>query len=167
MNIQDLSDNVNHFKASLGDIEKKRAEWKTTSRSFIQETLIRIKSNFDLDWAVSIQDEAANSEAVNLSLSHSSSSIIEKIEGGYKNYMNTGGTLSFSQAYNGDVFIIILFPIIEKTVTPIQPHKILMRIEPGLITEELIIKSTASFLDEMTLWESSKSFNTIGFKIKK
>jgi len=167
MNINDLSNNVNHFKNSLGDIEKKRNKWNDFTKSFIQDVLIKVKNTYDLDWNVNIQDDIVNSEAVTLSLSHNSSSIIEKIESGYKNFLNLGGTLTFSQAYNGDVFILILFPIIEKTVTPIQPHKIIMRVEPDKISEELIIKSVADFLDEMTFWESMKSLNTIGFKINK
>ena len=119
-----------------------------------------------IGWNVQILDWTKNSEGVNITFGPERSGIIEKTESTFKSYIKEGGTIAFSQAYNGDIFVIIIFPFIDKLVSQTD-NKLLGKFNPEIISEDFIIKHVSTFLDEMIKWEKSTYGNRVGFKTEK
>jgi hypothetical protein len=167
MNIENLTESVEIFKNELLKISNKRQQWTNLTKPLLRDTLKNIKLKFDLDWNTYVMDNITNSEGVNITFGNSSSGIYERTETGHKSYSKRGGTLTFSQAYNGDIFIIILYPSVDELVIPVENQKLVSIVLPEIITEEFIYEQVQNFLNEMTLWESSSSHKPIGFNVKR
>nr|WP_294788036.1 hypothetical protein [uncultured Flavobacterium sp.] len=167
MKIEDLKQNVEKLYEAWKTIDEKRDNWRSEKKKLIKETLSEIKNTYDLDWNIYVVDFTTNSEGVNITFGKSSSGIFESNHKGSKSYTKHGGTLTFSQAYNGDIFVIILYPSVEQFVTPKdgQENKLVEKINPIKIDKEYIIKQVDNFLKEMRNWENSDSSNSpLGFK---
>lgn len=68
----------------------------------------------------------------------------------------------FSQSYNGEVHIIILFPILDSS--QIDDNTISLGIyDPQEIDEKLIIEKVDEFLKEMIKWEIPIEKKQLGF----
>ncbi|MDO8930075.1 MAG: hypothetical protein Q7W54_13955 [Bacteroidota bacterium] len=78
--------------------------------------------------------------------------------------MKKGGTIAFSQAYNGEVFVIIIYPFVDKFVSQAE-NKLLGKFKPETISEDFIVSKVSIFIDEMIKWEKSTYGNSIGFKM--
>jgi len=75
-----------------------------------------------------------------------------------------GGALVFYQGYDGDVHVIILFPIIDNLI--IEDSSMDLGIyNPNEINEKFIIEKVDEFLKEMIKWEVPNIQNKLGFKI--
>lgn len=90
------------------------------------------------------------------------SGIFQKTERGSRAFVKKGGVITFSQAYNGQIFVIIIYPNVEEFVGESEVN-VLGRYKPEDITEEFIFAKVEKFLEEMTKWETSISSNRIGF----
>lgn len=163
MTIENLSESVENFKNELLRIKSRREQWANVTKPLLKDTLRNIKTKFDLDWNTYVIDATTNSEGVNITFGNSSSGIYERTDRGMKSYRKRGGTLAFSQAYNGDIFIIIIYPSIDELVVPVENQTLVLKVEPEKIDESFIYEQVANFLTEMTLWESSSAYNPIGF----
>ena len=71
----------------------------------------------------------------------------------------------FSQAYNGDVLVLLLYPNIVEVDSFEETQKTLAKVDPSKIDEDFIIQKVSEFLSDMTDWESSRSSHAVGFKI--
>ena len=163
MTIENLTQGVENFKNELLRIKCKREQWTNVTKPLLRDTLRSIKSKFDLDWNTYVMDGTTNSEGVNLTFGNSASGIFERTEKGIKGFSKRGGTLAFSQAYNGDIFIIIIYPSVDELVIPVENQKLVLKVTPEKIDEGFVYEQVANFLNEMTLWESSSAYNPIGF----
>lgn len=164
MKLEDLKGDVQNYKKTLTEINQKRKLWHTETKALIAETLKKIKQMYELDWDVFIVESTRNLEGINLTFGNSFSSIYSENENGKKSYAKTGGNLVFSQAYNGDVFIILLTPSIDDFETAQDSQKIIGKVNPSKIDEEFIIQQVSQFLLELSDWESLRSSHTVGFK---
>ena len=73
-----------------------------------------------------------------------------------------GAALVFSQSYNGDIFVFILFPIIDNM--PLESNTIdLGIVDPKEIDEKLIVEKVDEFLKEIIKWEVPSIKNKLGY----
>ncbi len=73
-----------------------------------------------------------------------------------------GCALIFSQSYNGEVHVIIMFPIIDNI--HVENNTIDLGIyDPNEITEKVIIEKVDEFLKEMIKWEIPIEKKQLGF----
>ncbi|NOQ73381.1 MAG: hypothetical protein GQ574_15350 [Crocinitomix sp.] len=164
MKLEDLKEDVLNYKNTLKNINQKRKLWHTETKALILNTLKSITKTYELDWDIEIMESTRNLEGINLTLGNSISSTYSEDEKGKKRYAKTGGNLVFSQAYNGDVFIIFMTPSIDNFNIPQDPQKIIGKVNPAKINEEFIILHISQFLIELADWESLMSSHIIGFK---
>jgi len=167
MYIRNLKDSVENFKSEMRKKEGKRELWVTSTKKILMDTLAKIKETYPLGWDVHEMDKAENTDGYIISFADTSIDIAGSDTENTKSYTKRGGTLAFTQAYNGDVFVIIVFPIIDELVLAKEPQKVVLRVTPNKITEEFIHMQVANFLDEMVQWESSSLYNDIGFDVKR
>ena len=165
MELENLDENIKKLHEAWKSIDEKRECWRTKTKALINETLLEVKKTYDLDWNVYVMDFTKNSEGVNITFGKSPSGIYEKNENGSKSYVKNGGTLVFSQAYNGDIFVIIIYPSVEELVTTNDAHKLILKTNPNTIDREFVIKQVNNFIKEITFWENSESSSAIGYKI--
>ncbi|MCO4813956.1 MAG: hypothetical protein KC454_04550 [Flavobacteriales bacterium] len=164
MKLEDLKDDVVSYKRTQEEIKTKRELWHTHTKNLISETLRKITKTYELDWDVLIVESTRNQEGVNLTFGNSFNSIYNLDEAGKRNYAKTGGNLVFTQAYNGDVFIILLSPNINEYESTQDSQKILGKVNPAKIDENLIVHHVSLFLTELAEWENIKSTSVVGFK---
>jgi len=164
MKLEDLKGDVESYRKTLTEINQKRKLWHTETRALITETLKKITKTYELDWDVFIAESTRNLEGVNLTFGNSFSSVYSENEDGKKSYTKTGGNLVFSQAYNGDVFIILLTPSIDDFQSSQDSQKVIGKVNPSKIDEEFIIQHVSQFLMELADWESLRSTHVVGFK---
>jgi hypothetical protein len=163
MKIDDLARKIEEFKSAQDKIDQNRQLWVDTTKPLLIKSLEMIRDKFDLGWDVQIIDEIKNFETVNISLGFKRSGL--RISGNkMKSYLKSGGSLVFSQAYNGDIFVIVMYPFIEELVTE-KENKLLGKYDPNTINEEFITDKVVTFIDEMIKWEKATLYNKIGFKI--
>ena len=92
------------------------------------------------------------------------SGLIRKTNSVTTSYSKIGGSLVFSQGYNGLVYVIIFYPSIEQIVETNPNQKVLKRIEPNEIGSGFIRQRIAEFLDEISDWENTANSKSIGYK---
>ena len=164
MNLDKLQQQSEYFKDALQKIKDKRELWQKETKPLLISTLETIKKSINLDWHVQILDWTKNSEGVNIILNTQPSGMVDiGANNSFKHYMKKGGGIVFSQAYNGDVFIIVMYPEVEELVSCID-NKLIGRFKPRHITQELILSKVEEFLSEMTNWERNSYGNKIGFQ---
>jgi hypothetical protein len=165
MKIDDLKNKVKDFQATLYIIKQNRESWQSKTKSLLIDTLTKITTNYPIGWGVQILDWTKNSEGVNITLGPSRSGFFEISANPIKSHTKDGGTIAFSQAYNGEIFIIIIYPSIDGFVTQAD-NKLLGKVKPDDLTEDFIIDKVAIFIDDMIKWEKSTYGNRVGFKIE-
>jgi hypothetical protein len=111
-----------------------------------------------------------NQHTVNIIFNRAHSGLIDRSQGQDKliSYIKYGGGLVFTQAYNGDVFVLIGFPHVENNIEETEDYKLIERVSPEKITEEYIIERFNEFLDQMLKWEKAElgyGTSPIGFPI--
>ncbi|MCX6252937.1 MAG: hypothetical protein NTV31_00435 [Bacteroidia bacterium] len=166
MKIEDLKNKVEDFQDTLDIIKQNREFWQSKTKSILIDTLTRITTDYPIGWNVQKLDWTKNSEGVNITLGPSRSGFVENTGNSFKSHTKDGGTITFSQAYNGEIFVIIIYPFIDGFVTQAE-NKLLGKVKPEEVTEDFIINKFAIFIDEMIKWEKSTYGNRVGFKIEK
>ena len=164
MKIEELSAKIEEYKSAQDKIKLNRELWINKIKPLLIETLYKIKDSFDLGWQVQILNDVKNSEGVNITFEFSRSGFVRTTTKTIRSYLKKGGTIVFSQAYNGEIFVIILYPYVEEFVSE-SKNKLLGKFDPQIIDEGFIIEKVATFLDEMIKWEKSTYYNRVGFKI--
>ena len=175
-----LTDSVARYKNESENKKKKRALWNESVKQLLIDTISQIVSKHAIGWSMELMGSSTNVEGVTLTfgdiiigveptinepISENATVNAENVE--VKYYTKHEGTLAFSQAYNGDIFIIIVYPTIEEIINPRDTQKLEMRVDPSRITAEFIEHQVANYLDEIVKWESSPLYNDIGFVIKR
>jgi|LakMenEpi03Aug12_release.lakeMendotaPanAssembly.Ray.scaffolds.fasta_scaffold33377_5 hypothetical protein len=175
-----LTDSVKRYKNESDNKKKKRALWNESVKQLLIDTISKIVSTHAIGWSMELIGSSTNVEGVTLTfgdiiigvepthkepITENTKANAENIE--VKYYTKHEGTLAFTQAYNGDIFIIIVYPTIEEIINPRDTQKLEIRIDPSRITTEFIEHQVAKFLDEIVKWESSPLYNDIGFVVKR
>lgn len=165
MNLENLKPQIDNLLTTFDIIKQNRECWQTKTKSLLAETLTKITTQYPIGLHVQILDWTKNSEGVNITFNPKPSGISERTDKSEKRYMKEGGTITFSQAYNGEVFVIIIYPFVDKFVSQAE-NKLLGKYKPETITEDFIISKVSIFIDEMIKWEKSTYGNSIGFKME-
>jgi hypothetical protein len=164
MNLENLKPKIDELLTTFDIIKQNRECWQTKTKSLLTEILTKITTEYPIGWQVQILDWTKNSEGVNITFNPKPSGISEMTDKSAKSYIKEGGTIAFSQAYNGEVFVIIFYPFVDKFVTQTE-NKLIGKFKPETITEDFINSKVSIFIDEMIKWEKSTYGNSIGFKI--
>lgn len=175
-----LTDSVTRYKLESENKKQKRALWNDSVKQLLIDTISKIVSTHEIGWSMELMGSSTNVEGVTLTFGDIiigvEPTINEPITEGeevkpenveVKYYTKHEGTLAFSQAYTGDIFIIIAYPTIEEIINPRDTQKLEMRVNPSKITAAFIEQQVANFLDEIIKWESSPLYNDIGFVVKR
>ena len=165
MKLEDLQKDVQNYKKAILEIDRKRTKWNAVTKDFILKVITKIKNSYDLDWSVFVLETTKNVEGINLVFGNSFSGVYSENDNGTRSYSRTGGNLLFSQAYNGDVLVLLLYPNIVEVDSFEETQKTLAKVDPSKIDEDFIIQKVSEFLSDMTDWESSRSSHAVGFKI--
>ncbi len=162
MNIEHLQERVLDYKKSIEKVVEKKIHWKTVTKNLLLKTLSSITGKYDIGWRVQELNWIGSNEAVNITFDSFPPELIEKTNQIPSYQFIQGCALIFSQSYNGEVHIIILFPILDST--QIDDNTINLGIyDPQEIDEKLIIEKVDEFLKEMIKWEIPIENKKLGF----
>lgn len=162
MKIQHLEERVQDYKDSIDKVVEKKIYWKTTTKNILLKTLNSIANKYDIGWRVQELNWISSNEAVNITFDSFPPELIEKTNQIPSYQFIQGCALIFSQSYNGEVHIIILFPIIDNI--HLDDSTINLGIcDPQEINEKLIIEKVDEFLKEMIKWEIPIEKKQLGF----
>src|SRR5262245_31443607 len=127
--MNNIVESLEKYKKALAKIIENRTIWTETTKGLIYDTLLKINKADDLDWQVHKVERVTNREAVTIRFNKQASGLVEKSIGGIKNHIKHGGALTFSQGYNGKVFIVYTYPYVEDQVGQLK-NKLIDRVEP-------------------------------------
>jgi hypothetical protein len=162
MDTKPFLEKVGKYKEALAQIAENRKLWKDKTKDLIYDTLVACKSGTDLDWQVQKVERIENLQAVNIHFNKQPSGFVEHTNSGVKAHVKKGAALCFSQAYNGQIFIIYSYPHVDEWVEQLA-DKTVEKMAPSVLTEDFIVSHLGKFLTEMTFWESSNMSTRIGF----
>ena len=162
MKIQHLEERINDYKVSIEKVVEKKIYWKTTTKNLLLKTLNSIVSQYDIGWRVQELSWISSNEAVNITFDSFPPELIEKTNQIPSYQFIQGCALIFSESYNGEVHVVILFPLID--TNQMDDSTINLGIyDPQEITEKLIIEKVDEFLKEMIKWEIPIEKKQLGF----
>ncbi len=162
MKVEHLEERVIDYKNSIETVVKKKTLWETSIKKLLVTTLSSIVKQFNIGWNVQQLNWINNNEAVNIIFESFPPELIISTNKIPTYQFIPGAALVFSQSYNGDVFVFILFPIIENI--PIENSTIDLGIlNPKEINEKLIVEKVDEFLKEMIKWEVPSIKNKLGY----
>jgi hypothetical protein len=162
MKIEHLEERIADYKTSIETVVEKKTLWKTRLKGLIRDTFNTIVSRYDIGWKVQELSWLYTNEAVNISFDSFPPELIDCTNRVPAYQFIPGGSLVFSQTYNGDIFVFILFPYVESK--PAESDMLeLGTFNPGEITEKFIVEKVDDFLKEMIRWELPNKKNKVGF----
>jgi hypothetical protein len=162
MMIENLAGRIVDYKKSIEIVIEKKLLWNTKTKSLLLKVLNKITSNYDIGWRVQELNWISTNEAINITFDSFPSELLSITNKIPEYQFIKGAALVFSQAYNGDIYILILFPIVENI--SIEKSSIDLGIyNPTKISEELIVEKVDEFLKEMIEWELPSIKNKLGY----
>jgi hypothetical protein len=162
MKIEHLEKRIIDYKKSIEIVIEKKLLWNTKTKSLLLKVLNKITSNYDIGWRVQELNWISTNEAINITFDSFPSELMSITNKIPEYQFIKGAALVFSQAYNGDIYILILFPIVENI--SIEKSSIDLGIyNPTKISEELIVEKVDEFLKEMIEWELPSIKNKLGY----
>jgi len=162
MKIEHLEEHVNDYKNSIKTVVEKKIYWQTQTKNLLIATLNTIIEKYTIGWRVQELNWINTNEAVNITFESFPPDLIESTNKIPSYQFIKGGSLIFSQSYNGDVHIFILFPLVENALDNSNETEI-ETYAPETINEKLIIEKVDEFLKEMINWEVPSLKNKVGF----
>lgn len=162
MKIDHLSERVADYKKSIETVVAKKTQWQAITKQLLSKTLNAIVDQYDLGWKVQELNWIHNNEAINITFHSFPSDLIDCTNRIPAYQFIQGGSLVFSESYNGDVIVFVLFPEIE-TIPADKNMVDLGLYNPKDITEKLIIEKVDEFLKEMIKWEVPSLKNKMGY----
>ncbi|TYP74290.1 hypothetical protein [Aquimarina intermedia] len=162
MKIEHLEERVNDYKESIRTVVEKKTVWKQTTKKLIHSILTTIENQYPIGWEVQELSWIGNNEAVNINFYAFPPELID-CTNQIPAYQFIGGSaLVFSQMHNGDVYIFIMFPLVESSSQESNIQELGV-FKPTDISEKLIVEKVDEFLKEMIQWEVPSLKNRIGF----
>lgn len=163
MKIEHLEGHISDYKASIETVIKKKNAWKSKTKQLLLKVLNGVTEKYDVGWRVQELNWIHNNEAVNITFDSFPQELLEKTNCIPSYQFIQGAALVFSQSYNGDVFVFIVFPIIDYMST--ESNSVDLGVYSPLdINENLIIEKVDEFLKEMIAWEVPAIKNKMGYK---
>lgn len=162
MKTEHLEGRITDYKKSIETVIEKKILWKTKIKSFLVKTLQNIVDKHAIGWCVQELNWIGTNEGVNITFESFPVELMEKINQMPNYQFIQGGALVFSQSYNGNVRITILFPLIENI--PIEDSSMELGVfSPAEITEKLIVEMVDEFLKEIIKWELPAQKGKLGY----
>ena len=162
MKIEHLEERIADYKISIEKVVEKKTTWNDRLKALIKNTLKTIVDRYDIGWKVQELSWMYSNEAINVTFDSFPPELIDCTNRVPAYQFIPGGSLVFSQTYNGDVFVFILLPHIESA----QSEKDMIDMgtySPSEVTEKLIVEKVDDFLKEMIRWELPDKKNRVGF----
>lgn len=165
MKVEHLEERINEYKTSIKTVVEKKIYWKTQTKNLLVKTLNGIVKQYDIGWQVQELSWINTNEAVNITFDSFPPDLIEKTNLIPAYQFIQGGALVFSQSYNGDVNVFILFPIPDfNSENNMGTDTNLDIYTPQELTENVIIEKVHEFLKKMIEWEVPSLKNKVGFQ---
>jgi len=162
MKTEHLEGRITDYKKSIETVIEKKILWKTKIKSLLVKTLQDIVKKHTIGWCVQELNWIGTNEAVNITFESFPVELMEKINQMPNYQFIQGGALVFSESYNGNVRITILFPLIENI--SIEDSSMELGIfSPAEITEKLIVEMVDEFLKEIIKWELPAQKDKLGY----
>ncbi|MEX2350665.1 MAG: hypothetical protein WD554_07270 [Flavobacteriaceae bacterium] len=167
MKIEHLEERVLDYKNSIKVVVEKRIMWKTTTKDLIISVLKKAESTYAIGWQVQELNWIHSNEAVNITFDSFPPDMIE-----LTNHLPTyqflqGGSLVFSQLHNGDISVLIVFPILENAMPIEDDTEDLGTYSPEDINEKLIVEKLDVFLKEIIKRDVPPLSKRMGFSKEK
>lgn len=157
-----LNKSVNDYVNSLEKVVEKRKQWKEFTLPLLLTTLNEIQVAHEIGWKVQQLDWLMNNSAINITFDTFPASMIEKLNGATDFEFIKGAALVFSQKYNGDISVFIIFPADLEPVSESDINE-LGSFNPNEINENFITNKVAYFLDKIIIREENVLRRKVGF----
>lgn len=162
MNIDYLNERISDYKSSIETVVEKKMLWQNEVKALLRKTLRAIVEKYNIGWRVQELDWIGAKDAINITFDSFPLELIEKTNELTHYQFIQGGALVFSQSYNGNVAITILFPLNDQT--PIEDSSMELGIfSPKDISEKLIVEKVDEFLKEIIKWEVPTQKSKLGY----
>lgn len=163
MKIEHLEEHVNDYKKSIETVIQKKIFWNENTKNLLLNTLNKITDKYTIGWTVQELNWIQSNEAINITFNSFPVELMIQTNKLPSYQFIQGGSLVFTQSYNGDVQVILLFPVVENT-SPENSFIELGIYDPKIINEKLIIEKVDEFLKEMIQWEVPNVKNKLGYQ---
>lgn len=162
MKIEHLEEHIAAYRASIKMVVDKRLAWKETTKPLIAKTLNAVQKAYDLGWSVQNLKWMQSNEAVNITFDSFPPAMIDCTNLIPAFQFMAGGALVFSQSYNGDILIFMLYPenpqmAVEESMVEFGSYV------PEDISEKLIIEKVDEFLKAIIQWEVPSIKKKLGY----
>lgn len=157
-----LKKSVSDYVNSLEKVLEKRKQWRDFTLPLLLKTLNEIQADFDIGWTVQQLDWLMNNSAINITFNTFPASMIEKMNGASDFEFIKGAALVFSQKYNGDIAVFIVYPADLEPITEGDINEI-GSFNPNEINENFITNKVAHFLDKIIIQEENVLRRKVGF----
>ena len=162
MKSKPLDQSVADYLSSLEKVLEKRSLWNEKTLPMLKESLEAICDRHEIGWKVQELDWLWNNKAVNLMFESVPKALVKKA-GGIRGFeFVKGAALVFSQKYNGDISVLILYPEVGDVASE-KEFNDLGTYHPETIDNLLIEKKVSEFLDEIMVWEENIIRPKVGF----
>lgn len=163
MKIEHLQERIDDYCQSVEKVIDKKTLWQSTTKPLLLSVLNRITEKYRIGWKVQQLNWLTSNESINITFDAYPETLIQQNKVPASHEFITGCALIFSQAYNGEIHIFILFPIVDNL--DVEESTLQLGIyNPQEITEKLIIEKVDEFLKEMINWEVPMEKKRLGFK---
>ena len=164
MNIEHLQKRVDEYENSIKTVVQKRILWDMEIKILIVKILKIAEETYKIGWRVQELNWIYTNEAVNITFDSFPRDLIRQTNKIPTYQFLKGGSLVFSQMYNGDVEILVLFPALENSDSFDNDIVELGIYDPNEINEKLIVEKIDEFLKEMIKWEVPLIRTKLGFR---
>lgn len=162
MKTEHLEGRISDYKKSIETVIEKKILWKIKIKTFLVKTLQNIVEKHPIGWCVQELNWIGTNDAVNITFDAFPNEFMEKINQLPNYQFIQGGALVFSESYNGNVRITILFPLMENV--SIEDSSLELGVySPVDITEKLIVEMVDEFLKEIIKWELPAQKGKLGY----
>lgn len=162
MKIEHLEERIDEYKNSIKTVVEKKICWETKTKKLLITVLNAIVAEYNIGWHVQELNWINTNEAVNITFDSFPAELIENTNKIPSYQFIKGGSLVFSQSYNGDVNVFILYPLVENLRDNSDDTE-LETYAPETINEKLIVEKVDDFLKQMINWEVPSIKNKVGF----
>ncbi len=163
MKIEHLEERVLDYRNSIETVVDKKTLWNTKTRALLLKTLNEISTQYKIGWKVQELNWIHNSPAINITFESFPPELIDCTNRIPEYQFIPGGALVFSQSYSGDVYVFIMFPLLESLAVE-NTTKELGLFNPIEINEKLIVEKVDEFLKEMIKWELPNNRKKLGYQ---
>ncbi|GGD92042.1 hypothetical protein [Planktosalinus lacus] len=163
MRIEHLEERILDYKNSLKKIVEKRILWKSNTKDFIISVLKKAENNYAIGWQVQELNWIHSNEAVNITFDSFPPDMLELTNQLPTFQFLQGGSLVFSQLHNGDINVLILYPVSENSMPLESDTDDLGVFMPTEITEGFIVEKLDVFLKKIIKRDIPLLNKTVGF----